>query len=262
MSNKSSSRIWDYSETTKTARLVLLSLADRADTDGFCWPSITDIAKRTKAKYETVVRILPALEHRGEIYINKRPGKNHQYLVHTGKSAEEIYESSSDRFGLSDEQITLWILFRVLTPDEMSGVPPNEISVVNFRPLTIRWGSTGLLIDTPDIHYSTPLTSRTYEPLFNHQLINHQEPIKDGPHFLIWSDILSHLKTDVDKATFDKYLLHSHFVSFEDGVFTVGVKSTFTRDWLESRLTSKTIRLLTGVMNQTVQVKFITLEVA
>jgi chromosomal replication initiation ATPase DnaA len=67
---------------------------------------------------------------------------------------------------------------------------------------------------------------------------------------------------DMPKATFDTWVQHCEFVSFENGSFTIGVFNPYNREWLASRLTSTLVRLLTGIMNQTVEIEFIVLEQA
>jgi len=46
-------------------------------------------------------------------------------------------------------------------------------------------------------------------------------------------------------------------VAYEDGSFVIGVNNAYARDWLESRLKSTATRLLTGMMNRTVEVRFV-----
>ena len=49
MSIRVMSDVWDLSESTGSARLVLLAIADSCDHDGTnAWPAIETIAKKTK----------------------------------------------------------------------------------------------------------------------------------------------------------------------------------------------------------------------
>jgi chromosomal replication initiation ATPase DnaA len=77
-----------------------------------------------------------------------------------------------------------------------------------------------------------------------------------------WQIAVDHLKMDMPKATFDTWVQHCEFVSFENGRFTIGVYNPYNREWLASRLTSTLVRLLTGIMNQTVEIEFTVLEQA
>ena len=71
---------------------------------------------------------------------------------------------------------------------------------------------------------------------------------------------LDQLRLDMPKASFDTWVLDACFVSFEDGIFTVGTTNAYGREWLASRLTSTFTRLLTGIMNQRVEVQFVVVE--
>jgi chromosomal replication initiator protein len=72
-----------------------------------------------------------------------------------------------------------------------------------------------------------------------------------------WQAVLGQLQMDMPKASFDTWVRNAEIVSYEDNVFIIGVPNTYARDWLESRLTSKIKRLLCGIMNRTVSLRFI-----
>lgn len=72
-----------------------------------------------------------------------------------------------------------------------------------------------------------------------------------------WQAALGQLQMDMPKASFDTWVRNAEIVSYEDNVFVVGVANAYARDWLESRLTSKIKRLLCGIMNRTVSLRFI-----
>lgn len=59
------------------------------------------------------------------------------------------------------------------------------------------------------------------------------------------------------KGAYDTWVRDAELVTYEDGAFTIGVKNAYARDWLEDRLTSTISKLLTGIMNLTVSVRFI-----
>lgn len=59
------------------------------------------------------------------------------------------------------------------------------------------------------------------------------------------------------KPAYDTWVCNADFVSYEDGAFIIGVPNAYARDWLESRLSSTVKRLLAGIMNRTVNVRFI-----
>jgi hypothetical protein len=72
-----------------------------------------------------------------------------------------------------------------------------------------------------------------------------------------WRAALEQLQIEMPKATFDTWVREADFVSFEDGVFIIGAVNEYACQWLEGRLSSTATRLLTGLMNQSVEVRFI-----
>jgi hypothetical protein len=62
---------------------------------------------------------------------------------------------------------------------------------------------------------------------------------------------------EMPKASFDTWVRDTRLVSYEDGLFSVGVRNDYNREWLESRLTSTVTRLLMGIMNRGVSVAFV-----
>jgi chromosomal replication initiator protein len=71
-----------------------------------------------------------------------------------------------------------------------------------------------------------------------------------------WTAVVGQLQMEMPKATFDTWVRDAQFLAFEDGSFVIGVQNAYARDWLESRLTSTVQRLLAGVMNRSVEVRF------
>ncbi len=72
-----------------------------------------------------------------------------------------------------------------------------------------------------------------------------------------WQAVLGQLQMDMPKASFDTWVRNAEVVSYEDNVFIIGVPNAYALDWLESRLSSKIKRLLCGIMNKTVSLRFI-----
>jgi len=72
-----------------------------------------------------------------------------------------------------------------------------------------------------------------------------------------WQAAVSQLQMEMSKASFDTWVRSAELVSCEDGAFTIGVPNAYARDWLESRLTSTIVRILSGLMECPQEVKFI-----
>ena len=72
-----------------------------------------------------------------------------------------------------------------------------------------------------------------------------------------WQSALGQLQMEMPQASFDTWVRDTALISYEDGLFTIGVESVYARDWLDSRLTSTVNRLLMGMMNRAVEVRFV-----
>jgi hypothetical protein len=62
-------------------KLVILSLADRADSNNFCFPSIVRLSKDTCLNRKTVLEAIRILEDLGYITIEKGLGKVNKYIL-------------------------------------------------------------------------------------------------------------------------------------------------------------------------------------
>jgi hypothetical protein len=79
-------------------------------------------------------------------------------------------------------------------------------------------------------------------------------------HQQAWEAALGQLQMEMPKAAFDTWVRDAQLISYEDGEFTIGVFNAYARDWLESRLSSTLTRLLTGIMNTSVEIQFMVWE--
>ena len=75
-----------------------------------------------------------------------------------------------------------------------------------------------------------------------------------------WQAALGQLQLEMPKAAFDTWVRDADLIAFEDDIFTVGTRNAYARDWLADRLTSTIAKLLTGIMNKTVEVRFVVCE--
>ena len=75
-----------------------------------------------------------------------------------------------------------------------------------------------------------------------------------------WQAALGQLQMEMPRAAFDTWVRDAEFITYEDGEFIIGVQNAYARDWLEDRLQSTAKRVLTGILNRTVGVKFIVLQ--
>jgi len=76
----------------------------------------------------------------------------------------------------------------------------------------------------------------------------------------IWQAALGELQLETTRATFNTWLRDARLVAYEDGVFVIGVRNGYAKDWLENRLASTIRRVLTRLAHRTVEVRFTVLE--
>lgn len=90
--------VLERSPTRGSARLVLLVLADRANDDGVCWPSVADTARRAALSERQTRRLLGKLQRIGELRVLRSgggrrrdgAGSTNRVLLTAGRSAAEL----------------------------------------------------------------------------------------------------------------------------------------------------------------------------
>lgn len=105
MSIERMTSVWKLSKEKGAGLLILLSLADRADDDGYCWPSMDDTAKRARVTRRYVLSVVERAVESGELFVNKRSGYSHQYIVPHGMTIQQIRDAMKRRFEWSTEAI-------------------------------------------------------------------------------------------------------------------------------------------------------------
>jgi|YNPNPStandDraft_1061719.scaffolds.fasta_scaffold40324_2 chromosomal replication initiator protein len=73
----------------------------------------------------------------------------------------------------------------------------------------------------------------------------------------VWQTALGELQMQMTKATFDTWVKPTHAIAYEDGTFIIGVQNGYAKDWLENRLMGVIKRTLTGIINRSVEVRFV-----
>lgn len=75
--------VWRTFRGDPTEKLVLLSLADQANNDGWCWPSQAYTAERCMISDRQLRNWIVRLADAGLIEVHSRPGKSNMYRVLT-----------------------------------------------------------------------------------------------------------------------------------------------------------------------------------
>ena len=83
MSIKLMSEIWDNQDPQLTGSklVIMLCLADHANDDGECWPSIARLAERARIAPANVTRHIKELEAAGYLIVTRTSGTHNTYVV-------------------------------------------------------------------------------------------------------------------------------------------------------------------------------------
>jgi Helix-turn-helix domain len=87
MSIRVMTNVWQFSTAAGTDLLVLLALADIADDNGECWPSVGYVARKCRIDPRTTQRRIRSLEKLGEVVVIVGGGKTRT----TGATASNRY---------------------------------------------------------------------------------------------------------------------------------------------------------------------------
>lgn len=110
MSIKVASHVWEHSQQSGSALLMLLALADHANDDGACWPSIETLARKCRVSERQARRLIRKLEDDGELATDVGGGRGNAsiYWVLLGKGdmgdrvSEEKGTSGAEKGDMGD----------------------------------------------------------------------------------------------------------------------------------------------------------------
>lgn len=111
MSIKCMSRVWESARQKGASLLCLLAIADFADDNGFAWPAIATIAKKTRMSARHTSRILQALADERELCIVRRKAnQSNLCIVTVGLSHESfiVAASRAKEFGGQGDILSWW----------------------------------------------------------------------------------------------------------------------------------------------------------
>jgi hypothetical protein len=76
------SAVWKLKDLADSEMLILLAMADWADKEGICWPSIAQLADKTNKSERTIQGAIKAIVSKGHLTRVENPGKGCKYIVH------------------------------------------------------------------------------------------------------------------------------------------------------------------------------------
>ena len=74
---------------------------------------------------------------------------------------------------------------------------------------------------------------------------------------IVWQAALGELQLQMTKATFDTWVKQTRALAYEDGTIFISVQNSYAKDWLDNRLMATITRTLTGILNRSVEVRFV-----
>ena len=105
---------WAWSQDLKpSAKLLLLSLADRCDENACCWPSTARLVKDTSLNQKTVFKVTSDLEKNGLIGVTRVMGRGNLYHLFISTSTKN---NTSTDIGTTPENNTSTDIGTTTTP--------------------------------------------------------------------------------------------------------------------------------------------------
>lgn len=136
---------WSAKGLKANEKLVLMALADIADDDGFCWPSMAHIGLKCDCSERTVRRVVRKLEAGGLVATDQSKGRSSNRYV--------VIPDPDKLAGLNEAN-----------PEEMTGSNPDNLTELNQDKVTgmeTQPGQTGSPTRTqlcPPNHQEPPIT--------------------------------------------------------------------------------------------------------
>ncbi len=109
MSIKQMTTVWEHSRAEGVVLLVLLSLADHADDDGYCYPGIARLAKKCRISDRSVQRHIRTLQEMNELSISEgkgvpvNGGSTNRYRVNVSEHLRALANNGGDNLSGGDK---------------------------------------------------------------------------------------------------------------------------------------------------------------
>lgn len=132
MSNQITNACCDLQGMNITQKSVLMALANMADDDGVCWPSIATICKRTCGSERAVQSALNWLRDSGALKCEQRHGRSNIYVV-CPSEYRHAADTKKHKTSSTPENPSPTLAYPAPTPANAASLPPQmahpELSV-------------------------------------------------------------------------------------------------------------------------------------
>lgn len=142
------SLVWKTDIGPATKRLVLLALADAANDDGVCWPSIGTLAQKSGASRRRTEEVLAELDGDGVIDRERRFNSSNVYRICRDKlSPATPREDCTPREDMGEDPRDL----RVQTREDVGTNPKGTVREPSLGAVAPTNGQSGLFEETPEL---------------------------------------------------------------------------------------------------------------
>lgn len=138
MSIRLMTQLWDNAdpELSGSRLVIMLCLADHANDDGECWPSIDRLAKRSRLHRQNVMVHLKELEAAGYITVKRVEGRHNSYVVRTTSNetvtGNAIVTGNATVTTTSNETVTT-TRNAIVTPPVTPALPESSSNLMNQK---------------------------------------------------------------------------------------------------------------------------------
>jgi DnaD/phage-associated family protein len=122
--------IWEHGPSQPTDKLVLLALADNANDEGDCWPSVETIARKTSLSTRSVIRSIKKLKTIGLVMVEKRRENSNKYHLVTNchyAKCQPVTSLVTESHELSDRESLKPSLNHQLIKEEEEDKSPENV---------------------------------------------------------------------------------------------------------------------------------------
>lgn len=171
MSIKLMTAVWEI-DLPASDKLVLLALADCANDEGDCWPSMATLVKKCSKGERTVQASIKSLADAGHITRDERPGKGCLYTVHPRNNRAPAKSAPPQK--------------TTQTPAKSADKPSRTITVKNTkRALPIDWKPEPFGPDSQCREIVAGWTGKELATQVEHFTAHHRSK---GSRFIDWQD--------------------------------------------------------------------------
>lgn len=282
MSIKCLNTVWEYSIQKGSALLLLLSIADYAKDNGYAFPGVKVLARKTRMSERQVLRLVEQVEKSGELSVNREKRYN-RYIVNVwppegpkmdvcsnckipgydqlDNPLKQYHIIPLDEGGADHESNLEWLCYECFTRknDPSIGDILTRDNLSLITPIRDKLSMKGDILEaTSDIFGSNGDIAMSPYP-FNRQSLNRKEG-KDmslSPDQKIFNRMMTMLHKDMPRSNYDKWVDGCTFLKHEEGLYYIQVRDEESKQWLEDHLESTLLRILAGMLRDHVEVRFV-----